>query len=831
MSKIDYLPEHYRFEHHGSANPEAIVQGENYRFTLLSDCFIRMEYNEEGVFEDRPSQVIWHRDLEVPVFTLEEVDGLLTIRTDKIVLKYEMGAPFSRSSLMIKAVTAVNHGTGVYRYGFEPLGNLGGTYRTLDEADGAVPLDDGLFTDEGYSIIDDGKSLVFNEDGWFETRDQGVVDVYYFGYGSDYIRGLEDFYKVSGKTPLLPRYALGNWWSRYWEYSDTELDDLLNTFAEKNIPLSVCIIDMDWHKVHIHEKYGHGWTGYSWNKELFKDPKAYIESLHARGIRTALNLHPALGIRGHEDCYEEFGRFMGVDVANEEMIAFDPVDPKFMDGYFRYAHHPHEAMGVDFWWMDWQQGNNTKMEGVDPLYLLNHYHFMDHGRKEERRPFNFSRWSGLGSHRYPIGFSGDTVVSWASLRFQPEFTMTAANVGYGWWSHDIGGHMEGLEDDELYIRWIQYGVFSPIMRLHTTKNYYSKREPWRHGIEAEQIATDYMQLRHELLPYLYAMNKYHAEGGMPLVTPMAYHYPGNHKAGTLKDQYMFGTELMVAPFVAPMDEKLLASKRQVWFPQGTWFDWTTGERFTGEGTILVYGDLSHIPAYAKAGAIIPRGLLTYEEDGITLKQGVDLPDTMVIDIFPGEDNRFEIYEDDGVSNAYKQGQWVKTIVTTTYLDEKQLKLTIDVEGDKSLLPDKREIVVRLRSFNMPMVQEGYKVIEDGDENAIEIWKEMPELTWELSMTFEEDFVKDTYDAEKAVMKMAENSRFPTKEKSQIGFIVEDHQVMVSGIIGRDIPVLDKIGQIAALDISPTLKEMAIALLARSRKTEAMDKKGRYVHTY
>ena len=136
---------------------------------------------------------------------------------------------------------------------------------------------------------------------------------------------------------------------------------------------------------------------------------------------------------------------------------FDIADPDFLLAYLEEIHHPLEAEGVDFWWLDWQQGSHTAMPGLNPLWMLNHYHFLDSGR-DGKRPITFSRYAGPGSHRYPVGFSGDTVTSWASLDFQPYFTATAANLGYGWWSHDIGGHMFGVRDDELVTRWFQLGV-------------------------------------------------------------------------------------------------------------------------------------------------------------------------------------------------------------------------------------------------------------------------------------------------------------------------------------------------------------------------------------
>ena len=131
---------------------------------------------------------------------------------------------------------------------------------------------------------------------------------------------------------------------------------------------------------------------------------------------------------------------LGKDWENEESIDCDVADPDFLDAAFRYLYHPNEEQGVDFWWIDWQQGVESRVPGLDPLWMLNHYHYLD-SERGGKRGLTFSRYAGIGSHRYPIGFSGDTIITWESLDFQPYFTANASNAGYGWWSHDIGGHM------------------------------------------------------------------------------------------------------------------------------------------------------------------------------------------------------------------------------------------------------------------------------------------------------------------------------------------------------------------------------------------------------
>ena len=220
-----------------------------------------------------------------------------------------------------------------------------------------------------------------------------------------------------------------------------------------------------------------GWTGYTWNKVLFPDPDAFLKKLHEDGLKTTLNLHPASGIQPWEQAYPAMARAMGIDPATKKYVPFDPTDKKWATNYLDLVLHPLEKQGIDFWWLDWQQQSTTDLPGVNPTWWLNYVHFTDQQR-EGKRPLLFHRWGGLGNHRYQIGFSGDTISVWDSLAFQPWFTATAANVGYAFWSHDIGGHMPGAVDPELYTRWIQFGTFSPILRTHTTKNPDSERRIW-----------------------------------------------------------------------------------------------------------------------------------------------------------------------------------------------------------------------------------------------------------------------------------------------------------------------------------------------------------------
>ncbi len=645
----EFVKPWFKFYCEPLANPNAIVSGEKYRFTILTSRLIRMEYASDGKFEDRPSQTIWFRKQDVPKFKTDKTDTLLKIETDNLILSYKINAKFSGSSLKIQ----MKESGKVWKFGKKDRKNLKGTARTLDGTNGFSFMEKGLMSKDGFTILDDSKTLVFNSNYWLEPRSDSSeknYDLYFFGYGDDYLGCLKDYYKISGKTPMIPRFVLGNWWSRYWEYTESELKELIETFETHKIPLSVCIIDMDWHYVKIDKKYGRGWTGYTWNKELFPDPEGLLKWLHEKKLKIALNLHPADGIKGHEECYERVADFMGVNKSIEEPVPFDIADPKFVAAYFDLVHHPHEQKGIDFWWLDWQQGFKTKMKNLDPLWMLNHLHYLDLGRDKKTRSFIFSRWGGKGNHRYPIGFSGDTFISWRSLNYQPYFTATASNVGYGWWSHDIGGHMGGKENEELYTRWVQWGVFSPIMRLHSTKNRFIKREPWNYDQNTLYHVGNIMRFRHRLIPYIYSMAYQNWAFDVPLMRPLYYYKPLTKEKYENKNEYWFGSELLLHPITKKRDPIRRRVLQSTYLPpeHSIYFNYFTKEAFKGGETITRVYDMGEIPVFVKAGGIV------ILDDG-ALENGPKNPNKLKIEVFPGNSNKFLLYEDDGVSELYKEG--------------------------------------------------------------------------------------------------------------------------------------------------------------------------------
>eukprot|EP01121_Diplochlamys_sp_Union-15-3_P009447 TRINITY_DN2578_c0_g1_i4.p1 TRINITY_DN2578_c0_g1~~TRINITY_DN2578_c0_g1_i4.p1 ORF type:complete len:594 (+),score=100.47 TRINITY_DN2578_c0_g1_i4:95-1876(+) len=493
------------------------------------------------------------------------------------------------------------------------------------------------------------------------NTEQEDLDIYFFSYADDYFKCLRDFASISGCVPLLPVDIFGLWWSKYWAYNENDILKLVQDFKDHELPLSTLSIDMDWHLVE-ESPTSRGWTGYTWNKKLFPDPSKLLNTLHEHGIkRVCLNIHPHEGVHQHEDAFKEFSSFLGIETKSaDEFIEFDVTNPKYMEAYFKYLHHPHEAIGVDFWWIDWQQGPVSKVKGLDPLWWLNHLHYLDTER-DNKRSLILSRWPGLGGHRYPIGFSGDSVAGWRELSILPMFTSTSSNVLFTWWSHDVGGFMWAFKGyPELYIRWVQMSAFLPVFRFHSICSEYEQREPWAFGKGEYYLAKEAIDMRSDLLPYFYSINYKTHTLSIPINAPLYYYHPTDNNAYYCNEQFYFGTELILSPCTTPVISDLKRSRKVTYFPEGLWFNFFSGKIEQGPKFQVQYWKLEDIPLFAKAGAIVP--LLNNRKSKITW--GFD---DLCVYVFPGGNNTFELYEDDGETLNYRKGEYNTTTFEVTWV--------------------------------------------------------------------------------------------------------------------------------------------------------------------
>ncbi|MFA6866157.1 MAG: TIM-barrel domain-containing protein [Clostridia bacterium] len=675
-----------------SVNANNIIKGNKYRITLLTPRLFRVQVSKTNKFFDYATQSVWFRDFGKVEFTEKIIGSLIIISTSAV--------RFTFNTSTLKAKTVHFFDTDKIEK-CDNSQNLKGTRRTLDLTFGPVKLGNGIVSKNGVAIMEDGPSLTLDDKGLLSDKKNSDTDTYIFAYGNNYREAISALYDLCGKVPMIPRYALGNWWSRYRVYTQDEYTILMQKFIDKEVPISVATIDMDWHWTDLNKEFGTkfhnkrphaehpctgGWTGYSWNKNLFPDHKKMLEWLHKNNMKTTLNLHPADGIRYFEDNYKKMAIAMGIDPSSKEPIPFEISKEKFIENYFEIIHTPLEKEGVDFWWMDWQQGTKSDLAGLDPLWALNHYHYLDNAKNGDL-PLILSRYAGFGSHRYPLGFSGDTAINWKVLNFQPYFTSTATNAGYTWWSHDIGGHHFGKKDEQLYIRWLQYGSFSPIMRLHSTISDMLGKEPWQYSQLTEELTSDVLRFRHKLIPYLYTMDYRNHNENLALCEPMYYSYPNIEDCYKVPNEYMFGSELLVSPITSKISKITTFASTKAYIPNGRWTDIFTGEIYDKEGMQTLYRDLGSIPVLAKEGSIIPLSL----DSG----NSVTNPKNLELLIYRGN-NSFDLYEDNG-TNDFENN---KAITTYQIEENDTIKFTINpATSNLNVIPNKRNYHLVFKDIN------------------------------------------------------------------------------------------------------------------------------------
>lgn len=689
-------------QHEAKADPAAVVTAGEARFTVLTPRLVRLEWDSSRQFNDQPSFVVINRKLAVPSFSKIVRDGWLQITTAQLVLRYHLNTgKFNEQNLQI--VSRVPGEPFTWKPGLKEKENLKGTYRTLDRYEGNIkdgkevmPLEDGLLSKDGWHLVDDSKTFLFDKSDWAWVTSRpagGQQDWYFMGYGKSYKQALYDFSLIAGKVPLPPRFVFGYWWSRYWSYSDNELHDLVANFEKYNIPLDVLVIDMDWHSI---ENDRLPWTGWTWNKRLFPDPDKTLAWIKSKELKTTLNLHPADGIAPYESQYREFAKAMNFDTTSHATIPFEGSNKKFMKTLFDVVLHPMEKKGIDFWWIDWQQWpNDKKITNLSNTWWLNYVFFSEKERNSGKRPLMYHRWGGLGNHRYQIGFSGDAIISWKSLDFQPYFTNCASNVLYTYWSHDIGGHFyyeePGTMDPELYTRWMQYGALSPVFRTHSTKSRVINKELWNFRGEEYQALTNAVNLRYQLSPYIYTMARKTFDSSIGLCRPLYYDYPEQPEAYAYDKQYLFGDHILVAPIGAPMENH--ESTLKVWLPGGSdWYEWNTGTLLKGGQVVQRSFTLEEYPVYVKAGSVVPlySGVKNLEKD----------PGRVVVGVFPGGDGSSVLYEDAGNDKTYAS-QYATTQLESRWKGRTQ-RITIHPrKGTYKGMTATRRYAVQLFGAEMP----------------------------------------------------------------------------------------------------------------------------------
>ena len=617
------------------AEESSTIKGQKYRLTVLSDMLVRIEYSPNGIFEDRATERIINRKFDKVNYDLTESDILIQIKTIYFTLTYVKEQPLSPTNLKI----LLNESNKEWTYGDREVRNFGAPAYSLDDYNGKLPFQKGLFSSDGISSIDDSLSNVIDENGNFVPREQKVVDIYVFVYRRDFSKCLESYYKLTGYPLMLPRYAFGNWWYKNEDYNMQDIGDMVATFYENNIPISVFMLGNKWHD---------NISYYNLDQNKFPNPETLANFLRQNKIKFGLTISPQLGINIDDKLYA---------LASESItpinntISLLPFNASSSDFYFENYINNLETQGVDLFSLDF---NNIK--DIKNLFLLNHYHYTSMLTKSNKRSLILSRNSLIAPHRYPITYTGETNVNWDTLNILPYYNALGANMGISYVANAIGGYKNGIEDDELYMRYVQFGVFSPIMILASDAGKYYKREPWRWPKLTMDIIRDYMQLRHRLIPYLYSESYVYHKVGTPIIQPLYYNDPKIKDEPKFINQYYFGSEFMISPITKHKNYIMNRVVQHIYIPDGTWYHFKSGKKYPGNKYYRSFYKDEDYPAFAREGSIIP----------MSLDYTVEAPKSMEVQIFPGKSSIYNLYEDDGFSNNYKNGDYFITNFEYTY---------------------------------------------------------------------------------------------------------------------------------------------------------------------
>ncbi len=497
--------------------------------------------------------------------------------------------------------------------------------------------------------------------GW--DLNNHAPDVYVFLPGGDGRKLRSEYLQLTGRTELIPLYALGGWDSRYYAYTQQEALDKIDTYRTKNIPLDGFVVDTDW-------RIGAS-IGYNVNTGLFPDMEGFLSSAHNRHVKIMFNDHP-----------------------EPQADALDPVEVDYRNTGLRGKFD----IGLDVWWYDrnWYtsigppDGINKEVFG---MYI---YHWITQDYFPDRRPFimanvdgidngNLNSAPNIAAHRYSMQWTGDTYYYFNSLENEVRNAVfSGVFAPFAYVSADLGGHI-GTPTTEQYVRWVQFGALSPIFRLHCTKGV--TRDPWEYAAPAEEMVRKYVQMRMRLLPVFYTAARENYDTGEPIIRRCDLDYPG-YPGAESNDQYLLGEGILIAPIIAS------GNSRSVWIPPGNWINQWTGDVINGPQVITAtVSSLKQMPIFVKEGTIVPLAPdMQYSSEKTW--------DPITLYVYPNTSQiaRAVLYEDDTFSNDYKSGNYRKTDMEAS-VDIATKTVTVRIEPAQGTFPgalSSRSWVVRLR---------------------------------------------------------------------------------------------------------------------------------------
>jgi len=504
----------------------------------------------------------------------------------------------------------------------------------------------------------------------FKAND-GELD-YYFIYGPTFPAILNRYLSITGKSPLLPRFAFGLHMGTYsggtWGHeeltSDKYVIELARKMREMGIPVDILFLDSTWRL--FGKNGGKGATTFEW-RETFKDPKAMFDSLYAMNFKmVGLHIRPRFDNAKNLNLLDEaqakgftypengkpgeFVNFFDQQAANwwwdNGVMKVASIGAKFLktDEGSAFGSLANESEKV---------GPTGKVVGqlhnVFPIAYAK-APYLKFQEYNGIRGLNQTREGYSGIQRYPFIFAGDWPSEWQYFAPVIKAGLNIGLSGVGYWAHCMGG-FEHAADPELYMRWVQFGMFSPVAMVFGM-DHPGYKEPWNYGAEALANFKKYDGLRYRLIPYIYSNAYAQYQTGMPLMRALVLEYQDDPNTYNIADQYLFGDNMMVCPVTVKG-----AQTRTIYLPRGTWFDYWTGAKYTGKQYIHILTSADHLPIFVKAGSIIPmQPPMKYMDEKPV--------DVITLDVFPDKgSSEFKLYEDDGITLKYQHGDKAITHVT------------------------------------------------------------------------------------------------------------------------------------------------------------------------
>lgn len=427
---------------------------------------------------------------------------------------------------------------------------------------------------------------------------------------------VSNFTLLTGRQPLPPRWALGNFSSRFGYHSQQEVMETIEKFNQEEIPVDAVILDLYWFGKEMLGTMGN----LAFEKDSFPAPKKMIGSLAKKGVKTVLVTEPFIlttsnrweeAVSNNVLAKDSLGQPFRFDFyfGNTGLVdIFDPVART----WFWNIYEDLAKIGVAGWWGDLGEpevhpealqhinGSANEVHNIYGHYWAKMLHEGYEDNFPEARPFILMRAGAAGSQRFGlIPWSGDVSRAWEGLKSQPEISLQMGLQGLAYMHSDLGGFAGANLDDDLYARWLQYGVFQPVYRPHAQEDVAS--EPVFRAERPKELAKKAIELRYRLLPYNYTLAFKNSVEGMPLMRPMFFEEPENFRLYSVANQYLWGHEFLVAPVVRPN-----ITKKDLYFPKtSNWFDFYTGQKYAGGTTKTIEVKEEYIPTFVRGGAFVP----------------------------------------------------------------------------------------------------------------------------------------------------------------------------------------------------------------------------------